>query len=169
MLAQVLQQSSYTLTLSGQERDSLLGLLRQALGESRVEAHRTHTPDFRDLVLDQQAIIRALVEKVERLGPDRIGVSPEAPVGIEEGAVIGDLYINDEGRFQMAAADLEDFLRFLRDHEVGVVIETVDAFRSGGEAYGYGRLLHLYDADSVTTLYRTWRQAQGTRVAGVTD
>ena len=165
MSAQVLQQPSYTLTLSVQERDCLLGLLRQAFGESRVEAHRTHTPDFRDLVLDQQAVFRTLVDKVERLGPDRVGLSPEVPVGIEERALFDDLYVNDEGRFQMAAADLEDFIRFLRDHEVGVEVETADAFCSGGDAYGYGRLLHLYDVDSVITLYRTWKRAQGSRAA----
>jgi hypothetical protein len=68
----------------------------------------------------------------------------------------------------MAAADLEDFLPFLRDREVPVDVETTDAFRSGGEAYCYGRLLHPYDADTVSTLYRTWKLAQGSRVAGAT-
>jgi hypothetical protein len=70
MPAQVLQQSNYTVTLSDQERDGLLALLRQAFAEARVEAHRTHTPDFRDQVLGQQALIRALIEKLERVRPD---------------------------------------------------------------------------------------------------
>ena len=169
MSAQVVQQSSYMLTLSDQERDALLGLLKQAFAEARVEAHRTHTPDFRDQVLGQQAVIRGLLERVERLSPEPMGVSAAIPAGIEVDAPVSDeLYIDDEGRFQMAATDLEDFLPFLRDHEVRVDVETANAFRSGGEAYGYGRLVHPYEANSVCTLYRTWRLAQGSRVAGAT-
>ena len=61
------QTPAYSLTLSGEERDILLGLLRQALGETRVEAHRTHTPGFREQVLGQEADIRTLIEKIERL------------------------------------------------------------------------------------------------------
>jgi hypothetical protein len=86
MSAQVLQRSTYTLTLSDRERDSLLGLLRRAFGEARVEAHRTHTPDFRDLVLGEQAVIRGLIEKLEGIGPDRVGASPAVPAGIGEEA-----------------------------------------------------------------------------------
>jgi hypothetical protein len=66
----------------------------------------------------------------------------------------------------MTATDLGDFIPFLRDHEVRVDVEPGDAFRSGGAAYGYGRLVHPYDIDSVAALYRTWRQAQGSRAAG---
>jgi len=166
MSAQVLQQSSHTLNLSGEERDSLLGLLRQALGEARVEVHRTHTPAFRDSVLAQEAVIRALIEKLERLRPDQTEVSPRIPAGIEEGSPVPDVvYIDEQGRFQMATEDLEDFIRFLRDNEVRVEAEAADAFQSVGKTYGYGRLLHLFDADLVHTLYRTWKQAQGSRAA----
>jgi hypothetical protein len=162
MSAQVLQQTTYTLTLSDQERDDLLALLRRAFAESRVEVHRTHTPDFRDLVVGQAAVLRGLVEKLERALPDQGRVSPATPVALaEEMPVIDDLFIDDQGRFQMAAADLEDFLPFLRDHEVRVETEPASAFQSGGVAYGYGRLVHPYDAESVSPLYRTWRLAQG--------
>jgi hypothetical protein len=170
MSAQVLQQTSYTLTLSGQERDALLGLLRQAFTETRVEAHRTHSPNFRELVLGQESLIRDLVEKLEHLGPDQAAASPAIRIEIEEETpVIDELYIDGGGRFQMAAADLEDFIPFLRDHEVCVDVEAADAFRSGGAPYGYGRLAHPYDIDSVAALYRTWRQAQGSRAAGAMD
>lgn len=165
MSAQVLQQSSYILSLSDEERDGLLGLLRQALGESRVEAHRTHTPDFRTLVLSQQAVIRLLIEKLEGLRPGRPGAA-EAVYAEEEAPLIDPLYIDDAGRFQMAAADLEGFLPFLRDHEVRVELEAAESFRSGGIAYGYGRLVHPYDVDSVCEMYRAWKQAQGGRTPG---
>lgn len=167
MSAQVVQQSSYTLTLSDQERNSLLALLRQAFAVSRVEVHRTHTPDFRELVLDEQIAIRSLIERLERLCPDSMGETSAIPVPLEtEAPLIDALYIDEGGRFQMAAADLEDFLPFLRDHEVRVELETADAFRSGGETYGYGQLVHPYDADTVCDLYRTWKQARGRRTAG---
>jgi hypothetical protein len=167
MSAQVLQQLSYTLTLSDQERDSLLGLLRQAFAETRVEAHRTHTPGFRELVLGQQALVRSLVEKLEHLGPDQPAASPVFPFESKEDApVIDDLYIDECGRFQMAAADLDDFIPFLRDHEVRVDVDVADAFRSGGTPYSYGRIVHAYDIVSVAALYRTWRRAQGSRSAG---
>jgi hypothetical protein len=131
--AKVLQQSSYTLTLSSEERDALLSLLRQALGEARVEAHRTHTPAFRDLVLDQQAVIRILIEKLEGQQPDQTEVSPRISVGIEErSAMIDELYVDEQGRFQMPTEDLEDFVPFLRDNEIRAEVETADAFHSGG-------------------------------------
>ena len=44
-------------------------LLERALGETRVEVHRTHTPGFRDQVLHQEAVIRRLLEKLQRLRP----------------------------------------------------------------------------------------------------
>jgi hypothetical protein len=169
MSAQVLQQSSHMLTLSGGERDSLLDLLRQTLGEAHIELHRTHTPAFRDSVLGREAVIRALIEKLEWLGPDQTEVPSRSPVGIEEGSPVPHVvYIDDQGRFQMAVEDLEDFIRYLRDNEVRIEVEAANAFHSVGKAYGHGRLHHLFDADSVKRLYRRWKQAQGTRAAGET-
>jgi len=164
MSAQVLQQSSYTLTLSDEEHDSLLGLLRQTLGEARVEVHRTHTPAFRDAVVGEAAVIRALIEKIERVRPDWTEVSSKSLAQVEEGSPVPDVvYIDEQGRFQMAAEDLEDFIQFLRDNEVRVEVEAADAFQSVGKAFGYGRLVHLFDADSVKRLYRTWKQVQASR------
>jgi hypothetical protein len=74
MATQVLQEPTHTLILSTEERDSLLGLLRQALGETRVEVHRTHTPAFRERVIGQEVLIRTLIEKLERLTVDSGGV-----------------------------------------------------------------------------------------------
>ena len=72
------------------------------------------------------------------------------------------LFIDEQGRFQMPSEDLESFLGFLRENEIRGRVETPDAFRSGKKSYSYGRLLHLYDADSVDRLYRTWKQDAST-------
>jgi hypothetical protein len=90
MSAQVLQQPTHTLSLSAEERDSLLDLLRQALGETRVEVHRTHTPAFRELVLAQEVLIRNLIGKLEQLTVHQGGVSPTTLTGIEEGPSVHD-------------------------------------------------------------------------------
>jgi len=164
MPAENLQQLNLTVTLSDKERDTLLSMLRQALGETRVEVHRTHTPDYRAMVLDQEALIRGLIAKLETLQP----VPPEVSLTIRTGSsgeavVTDDVYLDDQGRFQMAAEDLGVFVRFLRDNKVHAEVESADAFQSGGKAYRYGRLLHSFDADSVKRLYHTWRQTRGSR------
>jgi hypothetical protein len=56
-----------TLTVSAEEQAELLRLLEQALGDTRVEVHHTHTPDYRDHVLHQERLIRGLLDKVRRL------------------------------------------------------------------------------------------------------
>lgn len=165
MSTQVLQQTRCTLHLSDPEREVLLDLLRQALGETRVEAHRTHTPDFRELVLDQQATIRGLIGKLERSETDQEEGSSAVAARIEvEGPLFEDLFIDDHGRFQMRLAGLADFLDFLRDHKVFAEIEASAPVRAGGALFGYGRLLHLYDADEAIVLHRTWRQSRGGRM-----
>src|SRR5262245_54417846 len=121
MPVEILQQLNLTLTLSEKERDTLLSMLRQALGETRMEVHHTHTPDYRELVLDQEALIRGLIAKLETVQP----VSPEVSLTIRTGSsgeavVTDDLYLDDQGRFQMAAEDLGTFVRFLRDNKVYV-------------------------------------------------
>ncbi|MGP0070299.1 MAG: hypothetical protein ACLQGP_42695 [Isosphaeraceae bacterium] len=167
MSAAILHQSTYTLTLRDEERDKLLDLLRRSLGEARVEVHRTHTPAFRESVIGQEDAIRSLIEKLERLCPDEAEVSTKIPAGIEEGTTVPDVvYIDEQGRFQMATEDLEGFVEFLRENKVRVEVETADAFHSGGKAYGYARLLHLYDADSANALYRTWKQLHEGRAVG---
>lgn len=166
MSAPVIQQPTHTLTLSSEERDSLLGLLRQTLGEARVEVHRTHTPAWRELVIGQEVLIRNLIAKLERLTVHPSGVSPTTLTGIEEGPpVADDLYIDEQGRFQMAAEDLEDFIGFLRDNEVHAEIEPAVVVHSGGHTYRYGRLLHLFDADSASSLYRMWKPSRQSRAA----
>jgi hypothetical protein len=54
------------ITLSSDEKQYLLRTVEHALGESRVEAHRTHTQDFRDRVLEEEKLLRALLAKLEK-------------------------------------------------------------------------------------------------------
>jgi hypothetical protein len=56
------------LVLSETERSELARLLRRELGETRVEAHHTHTPDYREKVLKNEELLRGLLNKVEEAG-----------------------------------------------------------------------------------------------------
>jgi hypothetical protein len=166
MSTETVQQAGYTLTITSGERDGLVALLRQSLAETRVEAHHTHTPAFRDMVLGQEAAIRVLIDKLVQVGADP-GTSCSIAAGIEEGAgATDDLYLDAQGRFQMASNDLESVIRFLRDNDVRVEEEAAAAFRSGGTAFGYGQLLHPFDVDLVKTLHRTWKTSPASREVG---
>jgi hypothetical protein len=55
-----------SILLTNEERQYLLNMVQNALGESRVEAHRTHTPEFRERVLAEQNLLRQLVTKLEK-------------------------------------------------------------------------------------------------------
>jgi hypothetical protein len=57
---------SYQFTLSEEERAELVRILEQDLEEIRVEIHRTHTPDYRDRVMSEQALLRNLLDKFNR-------------------------------------------------------------------------------------------------------
>ena len=54
------------ITLSSDEKQYLLRTLQTAIGESRVEVHRTHTPDFRERVLAEEKLLRGLLAKLEK-------------------------------------------------------------------------------------------------------
>lgn len=56
----------HTVSFSGEEVAELLQLLEASLSETRVEVHRTHTPDFRDAVQHREVILRSLLEKLRR-------------------------------------------------------------------------------------------------------
>jgi hypothetical protein len=164
MSREALLQSSYTCTLSGEERENLLRLLRERLGEARVEAHRTHTPAFRELVFGEEAVTRSLIEKLEQAHPDLGNVTPKMPAGIEEGWPVPDvIYIDEEGRFQMPTEELQEFVGFLRDNGVRVEAESANVFQACGKPHGYGRLLHRFDSEFVNRLYRVWKPAQASR------
>jgi len=60
--------AEFTLLLSEEERDQLLQLLEDSLGELRVERRRTEAPEYQVEVSHQVAIVRQLAEKLRRLG-----------------------------------------------------------------------------------------------------
>jgi hypothetical protein len=61
--------TAYSLTLTEDERAELLRLLEAALLETHAEKRRTEAPAYRDRMLHQETLIRALAEKVRRLRP----------------------------------------------------------------------------------------------------
>jgi len=56
-----------TFMISEEERVEMVRLLEQVLGETRVEIHRTHTPDYRDRVIGQESLLRGLLVKLQRV------------------------------------------------------------------------------------------------------
>jgi hypothetical protein len=52
------------MTLTADERDYLTTLLETALKDKRVEEHRTRSPGYREHVLQQEAIISSLLDKL---------------------------------------------------------------------------------------------------------
>ena len=57
-----------TFMISEEERLEMVRLLEQVLGETRVEIHRTHTPDYRARVIGQESLLRGLLAKFQRIG-----------------------------------------------------------------------------------------------------
>jgi hypothetical protein len=57
------QARTTTLTFDEQEKSELLQLVEAALGDLRVEVHRTHTPDYREQLLLREELLRRLIEK----------------------------------------------------------------------------------------------------------
>ena len=55
------------LALSERERELLLKLLEEQLGELRVEARRTETPAYREHLQEDEDCLRQLVERLRAL------------------------------------------------------------------------------------------------------
>jgi hypothetical protein len=58
------QIASTQITLTREEKDYLVRVLQNSIGETRVEVHRTHTPQFRERVLEEEKLIRGLLTKL---------------------------------------------------------------------------------------------------------
>ena len=57
----------FTLILNEQERAELTRMLEQALGDTRVEVHRTHfSPEYRATVQQEEGVIRGLLDKLRK-------------------------------------------------------------------------------------------------------
>lgn len=57
--------AEFNLLINEQERAELLRVLRNSLGETRVEVHHTHTPGYRESVKHEEEVIRGLLEKLQ--------------------------------------------------------------------------------------------------------
>jgi hypothetical protein len=53
------------LQLSDPERQLVLRLLEEALRDLRVEVRRTSTPDFHDKLLQEEEILKGLIERLQ--------------------------------------------------------------------------------------------------------
>ncbi len=58
--------AEYSLTLQEEEKDYLVSLLERVLKDTRVEEHRTRTPQYRQHVLHEEERIVGLLEKLGR-------------------------------------------------------------------------------------------------------
>ncbi|HKI30591.1 MAG TPA: hypothetical protein VKA46_01770 [Gemmataceae bacterium] len=56
--------NEFQLTLTVEERQCLVDLLKTVLKETRVEEHRTRTPIYREVVLLKETIIADLLNKL---------------------------------------------------------------------------------------------------------
>ena len=57
----------HSFQISEEERAELILLLEHALGENRVEIHRTHTPEYRSRVIGEQSLLRVLLDKFQHM------------------------------------------------------------------------------------------------------
>lgn len=60
-------QTTYTLTLTEEERKELLQLLEMSLVNTHAEVRRTEAPAYHREVAHEETVIRGLVEKVRHL------------------------------------------------------------------------------------------------------
>jgi hypothetical protein len=57
--------AQFNLLINAQEREELLRVLKNSLGETRVEVHHTHTPGYRESVKHEEEVIRGLLQKIQ--------------------------------------------------------------------------------------------------------
>ena len=55
------------LTLTDQERQTLMDILKVVLKQMQIEEHRTRTPSFREHVIQQEDAIKAVLDKLRQL------------------------------------------------------------------------------------------------------
>jgi len=66
MASTVTSSAGVTLTLSGEERGALSGVLEQVLRDKEVEVHRTDSVEFREHVERQEALLRGLLDRLRQ-------------------------------------------------------------------------------------------------------
>jgi hypothetical protein len=55
------------LELTIEERDELLNILENFLGDTRVEVRRTSTPGFRERLVHEEDVLKGLLDKLRAL------------------------------------------------------------------------------------------------------
>jgi hypothetical protein len=68
----------FSLVLTEEERTQLLSMLTQVLRDTRVEAHRTDAPDYREWVERREAILQDIVNRLWILSPASASEHPGA-------------------------------------------------------------------------------------------
>jgi hypothetical protein len=58
---------AHSFLISEEEQAELIHLLEYAIGENRVEIHRTHTPQYRERVLSERTLLRGLLDKFQHM------------------------------------------------------------------------------------------------------
>ena len=58
--------TEFAMTITEEERTQLLNWLEQRQRNKLIEEHRTRTPDYREHVLHEEAILDGLIEKLRR-------------------------------------------------------------------------------------------------------
>lgn len=69
-----------------------------------------------------------------------------------------EIFIDEDGRFQMPADKLPEFVAFLKDNKILCDVEDATTFRAEGHTYSFGRLRHAYDIEAAEDLYQSWRR-----------
>jgi hypothetical protein len=54
----------FPLVLSEEERTQLLSLLEQVLRDTRIEAHRTDAPDYREWIERRESIVQGIINRL---------------------------------------------------------------------------------------------------------
>lgn len=56
----------FTMTLTEEERSTLLNWLQQRLRDKRLEEHRTDAAEYREYVVHEEAILNQLIDKLRQ-------------------------------------------------------------------------------------------------------
>lgn len=60
----------HSFLINEEERAELVRMLEHVLRDTRVEIHRTHTPEFRERVRAEETLLRGLLDKFQHLRID---------------------------------------------------------------------------------------------------
>jgi hypothetical protein len=61
----------FPLVLSEEERTQLLSLLEQVLRDTRIEAHRTDAPDYREWIERRESIVQGIINRLRIIADNK--------------------------------------------------------------------------------------------------